>query len=71
MTVLAVLLGLLTVAEATRQAARGGPAWAAGCVALVWAVPLAAGVVAAAGGWHGAAVTLAVLVGGLAYGLRG
>jgi len=61
----AFLLGLLTVAEAARQAARSGPVWAAGCVALVWAVPLAAGVVAAAGGWHGAAVTLAVLVGGL------
>jgi len=61
----ATLLGLLTVAEAARQAARSGPVWAAGCAALVCATPIAAACVAASGGAPAGVVAAVVLFGGL------
>jgi hypothetical protein len=67
----ATLLGLLTVAEAARQAAHAHLAWASGCLALVCATPIAAACVAASGGAPAGVVVAVVLFGGLAYGLRG
>jgi hypothetical protein len=66
----ATLLGLLTVAEAARQAAHAPLAWAAGCVALVCATPIAAACVAASGGAPAGVVAALVLFGGLAEAAR-